>query len=221
MKFRNVFCQVFVSSENIDKSLTKLKLPSRYKWKLNTHLPRVPRRNKLLLCTQLLQMKLLMCVLSSHQCGEERAVFFLEFLVCISKTQLRHTAFCADIESASGHQGLDKDFWHLWHECIFFLFSVWSEMELDYKWWKCDLQFPTCLHLNWFFWERNERCHTANHYSEQLTSVTACWWHWLHQTKRKIRSLSWDLSRQESLACETGQGLEGSHWGIFKGCECF
>lgn len=100
------------------------------------------------------------------------------------------------------------------------VFSVWSEMEVGHKWWKCDLWFPTCQHLNWFFWERNERCCTANHYTEQLTSIIAGWWHWLHQTKGKIRSLLWVLSCQESLACETGQGLD-SHWKIFKGYECF
>lgn len=93
-------------------------------------------------------------------------------------------------------------------------------MEVGHKWWKCDL-FATCLHLNWFFWERKERCCTANHYTEQLTSITAGWWHWLHQTKGKIGSLSWVLSCQESLACETGQELEDSHWRIFKGYECF
>lgn len=96
------------------------------------------------------------------------------------------------------------------------VFSLWPEMEVGHKGWKCDL-FATCLHLNWFFWERKERCCTANHYTEQLTSITAGWWHWLHQTKGKIGSLSWVLSCQECLACETGQELEDSHWRIFKG----
>lgn len=101
------------------------------------------------------------------------------------------------------------------------VFSLWSEMEVGCKWWKCDLRFTTCLHLNWFFWERNERCCTANDYTEQLTPIIAGWWHWLHQAEGKIRSLSWVLSCQGSLACETGQGLEDSHWSIFKGYKCF
>lgn len=43
----------------------------------------------------------------------------------------------------------------------------------------------------------------------------------IHYIKTKIRSLSRVLSCQESLACETGQGLEDSHLRIFKACKCF
>lgn len=74
-------------------------------------------------------------------------------------------------------------------------------MEAGYEWWKCDLPFPTSLCLNWFFFlrgrERNERCCTASHHTEQLTSITAGWWHWPHHTRGKIRSLPWVLMSRE------------------------
>lgn len=91
-----------------------------------------------------------------------------------------------------------KDFIKIFGTCDMnaSVFSLWSETEAGYEWWKCDLQFPTSLCLNWllfFFWERekNERCCTGSHQTEQLSSIIAGWWHWPHHTKGKIRFLPW------------------------------